>query len=101
MDLLDSRIPFTTNDVHLPTISLYHNPYQIDLPPLSELEYNKYQYAKSLFHIRQFDSVTHALGQSKTPQLYFLRLYAKYLVKFFIIMIKRKNWLLIYYRKGW
>ncbi|KAI8094223.1 anaphase-promoting complex subunit Apc8 [Thamnidium elegans] len=78
-DLLDTRIPFTQNEVHLPTVSIYHNPYESQLPPLTEVEYNKYQYAKALFQMRQFDSVTHLLQNSKSPRLYFLRLYAKYL----------------------
>lgn len=79
-DLLDTKVPFTQNEVHLPTVSIYHNPYELQLPPLTEIEYNKYQYAKALFQMRQFDSVTQLLQNSKSPRLYFLRLYAKYLV---------------------
>lgn len=87
-DLLDNRIPFTENEVHLNTISTYHTTYESSLPPLSEYEYNKYQYAKSLFQLRQFDSVSDVLGNSKSPKLYFLRLYAKYLV---IVLLKLKE----------
>ncbi|KAI8365140.1 anaphase promoting complex subunit 8 [Blakeslea trispora] len=78
-DLLDSRVPFTQNDIHLQTISPYNIPYEASIPPLSEHEYNIYQYAKSLFQMRQFDSVKDVLGDSKSPKLYFLRLYTKYL----------------------
>ncbi|KAI9262921.1 anaphase promoting complex subunit 8 [Helicostylum pulchrum] len=78
-DFLDTEIPFTRNQENLPTLSIYHNPYEVQLPPLTEVEYNKYQYAKALFNMRQFDSVTDLLQNSKSPRLYFLRLYAKYL----------------------
>ncbi|KAI8371174.1 anaphase promoting complex subunit 8 [Choanephora cucurbitarum] len=78
-DLNDSRVPFTQNDIHLQTISPYHIPYESSLSPLSEHEYNLYLYAKSLFQLREFDSVKSVLGDSKSPKLYFLRLFAKYL----------------------
>lgn len=79
-DFLDDKVPFTQNEVHIPTISTYHTDYESSLPPLSERDYNLYQYAKTLFNIRHFHSVIDVLGQSKHPKLYFLRLYAKYLV---------------------
>ncbi|ORE10336.1 TPR-like protein, partial [Rhizopus microsporus var. microsporus] len=78
-DFLDDKVPFTQNEVHIPTISTYHTDYESSLPPLSERDYNLYQYAKTLFNIRHFHSVMDVLGQSKHPKLYFLRLYAKYL----------------------
>lgn len=77
-DILDDKESFTNNESQ--SASPYQIPYEASLPPLSEYEYNKYQYAKSLFQIRQFDSVKDVLGNSKSPKLYFLRLYAKYLV---------------------
>ena len=77
-DILDDKETFANNE--LQSASTYHIPYEASLPPLSEHEYNKYQYAKSLFQIRQFDSVKDVLGNSKSPKLYFLRLYAKYRV---------------------
>ena len=80
-DSLDDKEFFTDNELHRKTISTYEIPYEASLPPLSEYEFNKYQYAKSLFQIRQFDSVKDVLGNSKSPKLYFLRLYAKYLVR--------------------
>lgn len=79
-DMLDDKIPFTQNEVHLSTISPYHTPYELSLPALTEEEYNKYQYAKALFQLRQFDGVANVLRDSKSPKLYFLRLYSKYLV---------------------
>lgn len=87
-EFLDNKIPFTQNEVHLPTISIYHNPYESQLPPLDELEYNRYQYAKALFQMRQFDGVTNVLDDSKSPRLYFLRLYAKYLASELIFFCK-------------
>lgn len=78
-DILEDKESFTNNEPQL--VSAYQIPYEASLPPLSEYEYNKYQYAKSLFQIRQFDSVKDVLGNSKSPKLYFLRLYAKYLVR--------------------
>lgn len=83
--MIDDKIPFTENEVHLPTISTYHTQYESTLPPLYEKEYNKYQYAKSLFQLRQFDSVHDVLKGSKHPKLYFLRLYAKYLVSLLLL----------------
>ncbi|KAI8069402.1 putative cell division cycle [Gongronella butleri] len=53
--------------------------YDASLPPFNELQYNKYQYAKSLFHMRQFDNVSFILRDQTNPRLRFLRLYAKYL----------------------
>lgn len=79
-EFLDNLNSFTQNEVNLPTISIYQNPYELQLPGLSELEYNKYQYAKLLFQMRQFDSVVNVLNEFKSPKLYFLRLYAKYMV---------------------
>lgn len=79
--MLDEGTSFTQNDKNLSVLSPYHTPYENTIPPLSEFEYNKYQYAKSLFQIRQFYSVQDVLRNSKSPKLYFLRLYAKYLVK--------------------
>lgn len=76
-DMLDYKDLFTDGEFHLKSVS----PYEASLPPLTEYEYNKYQYAKALFQIRQFDSVKDVLGNSKSPKLYFLRLYAKYLVR--------------------
>ncbi|KAI7905498.1 anaphase promoting complex subunit 8 [Cokeromyces recurvatus] len=78
-ELLDTKIPFTNNDVHLKVVSTYHTDYESSLPPLSEYEYNKYQFAKTLFQMRQFDRVRDVLGDSKSSKLYFLRLYARYL----------------------
>ncbi|ORX56834.1 anaphase-promoting complex subunit 8-like protein [Hesseltinella vesiculosa] len=53
--------------------------YDASLPPFNEQEYNKYQYAKSLFHMRQFENVSYILHGYDNPRLRFLRLYAKYL----------------------
>jgi anaphase-promoting complex subunit 8 len=47
---------------------------------LTELENNKYLYARALFEVRQFDNAAFVLSQFKAPKLRFLRLYAKYLV---------------------
>lgn len=80
-DALYDKESFTDNELHYKSVSTYQIPYEASLPPLSEYEFNKYQYAKSLFQIRQFDSVKDVLGNSKSPKLYFLRLYAKYLVR--------------------
>ncbi|KAI8636467.1 anaphase promoting complex subunit 8, partial [Parasitella parasitica] len=78
-DVIEDKEAFTNAETNWKSVSTYQIPYEASLPPLSEYEYNKYQYAKSLFHIRQFDSVKDVLGNSKSPKLYFLRLYAKYL----------------------
>ncbi|KAI9483556.1 MAG: hypothetical protein EXX96DRAFT_536877 [Benjaminiella poitrasii] len=78
-ELLDSKIPFTNNEIHLKALSTYHTDYESSLPPLLEEDYNKYQFAKALFQMRQFDRIGDVLGDSKSPKLYFLRLYAKYL----------------------
>ncbi|CAO3647336.1 unnamed protein product [Mucor hiemalis] len=77
--MLDKQVSFTNNELHKPIISLYEIPYEKKQPALTEEEYNKYQYAKVLFQIRQFDGVANVLGDSKKGKLYFLRLYAKYL----------------------
>jgi anaphase-promoting complex subunit 8 len=47
---------------------------------LTELENNKYLYARALFEVRQFDNAAFVLAQFTAPKLRFLRLYAKYLV---------------------
>jgi anaphase-promoting complex subunit 8 len=47
---------------------------------LTELENNKYLYARALFEVRQFDNAAFVLSQFTAPKLRFLRLYAKYLV---------------------
>lgn len=78
-DLLDTKTAFTKSESHLETVSLYHNPYEAQFPALTELEYNRYQYAKALFQMRQFDGVTNILEGFTPPRLYFLRLYSKYL----------------------
>ncbi|GAB5586668.1 Anaphase-promoting complex subunit 8 [Umbelopsis nana] len=46
---------------------------------LTELENNKYLYARALFEVRQFDNAAFVLAQFAAPKLRFLRLYAKYL----------------------
>ncbi|KAI8581599.1 hypothetical protein K450DRAFT_232089 [Umbelopsis ramanniana AG] len=46
---------------------------------LTELENNKYLYARALFEVRQFDNAAFVLAQFTAPKLRFLRLYAKYL----------------------
>lgn len=46
---------------------------------LNEVEYNTYQYAKTLFQMREFDRASSILCGSNTPHLYFLRLYAQYM----------------------
>lgn len=77
--MLDKQVSFTNNELHKSIISLYDIPYENEQPALTEEEYNKYQYAKVLFQLRQFDGVGNVLGDSKKGKLYFLRLYAKYL----------------------
>ncbi|KAG0749092.1 hypothetical protein G6F57_005882 [Rhizopus arrhizus] len=79
-DLLDAKVPFTQNETHIPTLSAYHTEYESSLAPLSEYDYNRYQYAKTLFYMRHFNAVIDVLGQSNHPKLYFLRLYSKYLM---------------------
>lgn len=54
--------------------------YESTLPPQSEVEYNKYQYAKALFQMRQYDNAAFILSKFDTPKSRFLRLYSKYLV---------------------
>jgi anaphase-promoting complex subunit 8 len=80
--MLDNGTSFTDKNSNSNVLSVYHTPYECSLQPLSEEEYNKYQYAKTLFQIRQFHSVQDVLGESKSPKLYFLRLYARYMVKY-------------------
>ncbi|KAL1934859.1 hypothetical protein VTP01DRAFT_7041 [Rhizomucor pusillus] len=53
--------------------------YESTLPPQSEVEYNKYQYAKALFQMRQYDNAAFILSKFDTPKSRFLRLYSKYL----------------------
>ncbi|KAI8099705.1 putative cell division cycle [Halteromyces radiatus] len=53
--------------------------YDASLPSVNELEYNKYQYAKALFHMRQYENASYILRGMENPKLKFLRLYAKYL----------------------
>ncbi|KAI9276753.1 hypothetical protein BDA99DRAFT_474591 [Phascolomyces articulosus] len=60
--------------------------YESSLPPLSEKEHNKYQYARALFRMQQYDNVAFILKDYTAPRLMFLRLYAKYLAA-----EKRKN----------
>ncbi|RCH80254.1 Anaphase-promoting complex subunit 23, partial [Rhizopus stolonifer] len=79
-DLVDNLVPFTGTSTNIPTFSAYCTDYDSLLPPLTELEYNKYQYAKTLFQLRQFNTVVDVLKEYQHPKLYFLRLYSKYLV---------------------
>jgi anaphase-promoting complex subunit 8 len=72
---------YTKSDFNLPCISTYHTNYESSLEPLTELEYNKYQYAKTLFSIKQFDAVSFVLDGFEAPKLLFLKLYAQYLVR--------------------
>ncbi|KAI8149678.1 hypothetical protein BJV82DRAFT_588895 [Fennellomyces sp. T-0311] len=60
--------------------------YESSLPPLSEKEHNKYQYARALFRMQQYDNAAFILKDYTAPRLMFLRLYAKYLAG-----EKRKN----------
>ncbi|KAI9487958.1 anaphase-promoting complex subunit 8-like protein [Zychaea mexicana] len=60
--------------------------YESSLKPLSEKEYNKYQYARALFRMQQYDNVAFILKDYTHPRLMFLRLYAKFLAG-----EKRKN----------
>ncbi|ORZ08413.1 anaphase promoting complex subunit 8 [Absidia repens] len=57
----------------------YSTNYDASLPSFNEVEYNKYQYAKSLFHVRQYENVSFILRDLNNPRLRFLRLYASYL----------------------
>jgi anaphase-promoting complex subunit 8 len=59
----------------------YSTNYDASLPPFNEVEYNKYQYAKSLFHVRQYENASYVLRGLDNPRLRFLRLYARYLVR--------------------
>ncbi|CAO3636213.1 unnamed protein product [Cunninghamella blakesleeana] len=58
----------------------FYNNYDASLPSLNEQEFNKYQYARSLFHLRQFENVNFILKGYNNPRLRFLRLYARYLL---------------------
>ncbi|KAI8331382.1 anaphase promoting complex subunit 8 [Chlamydoabsidia padenii] len=57
----------------------YSTNYDASLPPFNEVEYNKYQYAKSLFHVRQYENASYILSGLDNPRLRFLRLYSRYL----------------------
>ncbi|KAG2226456.1 hypothetical protein INT45_014200 [Circinella minor] len=60
--------------------------YESSLPSLTEKEHCKYQYARALFRMQQYDNVAFILKDYTAPRLLFLRLYAKYLAA-----EKRKN----------
>ncbi|KAI8876795.1 TPR-like protein [Backusella circina FSU 941] len=70
---------YTQSDFTLPCTSTYRTNYEASLGALTELEYNKYQYAKALFSIKQFDAVSFVLDGFEAPKLLFLKLYAQYL----------------------
>ncbi|KAG0176956.1 Anaphase-promoting complex subunit 23 [Apophysomyces sp. BC1021] len=78
-DLIDPNRTFTSDDANMATTAITKTTYEASLPPLSEEEYNKYQYAKALFQMRQFQNVNFTLTDCTSPKLRFLRLYAKYL----------------------
>ncbi|KAI9313974.1 cell division cycle 23 [Dichotomocladium elegans] len=76
---LDHDPSFTKLEQNLPVTTVTLTDYESSLPPLTEKEYNKYQYAKVLFQMRQYDNVAFVLRGYTAPKLLFLRLYAKYL----------------------
>ncbi|KAI8986945.1 hypothetical protein BDB01DRAFT_784023 [Pilobolus umbonatus] len=77
--LIDGEIPFSDNEVNQDRLSVYYTDYERGLEPLTEREYNKYQHAKTLFNLRQFDYVSTVLKDTRSSQCKYLRLYAKYL----------------------
>lgn len=72
---------YTQNADNAASIATYSTEYESSLPALTEKEYNKYQYAKALFQMRQYDNVAFILSNYTHPKLVFLKLYAKYLVR--------------------
>ncbi|KAF7727059.1 anaphase-promoting complex component apc8 [Apophysomyces ossiformis] len=78
-DLIDLNPNFTGDDNNIATVAVNKTSYEASLPQLSEQEHNKYQYAKALFQMRQFQNVSYILAGCNAPKLRFLRLYAKYL----------------------
>ncbi|KAI9007948.1 anaphase promoting complex subunit 8 [Phycomyces nitens] len=59
--------------------SLEETAYESKYPRLTEQEYNRYQYAKAAFQMRQYENAHHLLKGHNAPRLRFLRLYAFYL----------------------
>ncbi|KAI8366073.1 anaphase promoting complex subunit 8 [Radiomyces spectabilis] len=78
-ELLQDQANFTQDPRNASIVSLHATDYEASLPPLSEMEYNKYLYAKALFQAREFDHVNFVLQHQKAPKLRFLRLYARYM----------------------
>ncbi|KAL0096862.1 anaphase promoting complex subunit 8 [Phycomyces blakesleeanus] len=74
----DHEKELLTDSIFYPA-SLETTNYESKYPRLTEQEYNRYQYAKSAFQMRQYENAHHLLKGHNAPRLKFLRLYAFYL----------------------
>jgi len=52
-------------------------------PKMTYKEYDKFLFARSLFDIREFDRASYILNSLTHPKCIFLRLYSKFMVKFY------------------